>query len=54
MDRLTVLDTDGNVCRVDCTISDRDAWMRLAEYEETELTPTEIIEMKYRIESLEK
>ena len=36
MDRLTVIDDDGNVCRANSTISDRDAWHRLAAYEDAE------------------
>jgi hypothetical protein len=42
MERLTVIDSDGNVCRTRCDISDGDAWNKLAEYEKPGLTPEEV------------
>ena len=42
MDRLAIIDSDGNVCRTGCDVSDRDAWYKLAAYEDTGLTPEEV------------
>lgn len=41
MERLTAIGDDGNVYRTNSTISDRDAWYRLATYEDTGLEPEE-------------
>lgn len=36
MERLTVINSDGDICRTRSDISDKDAWNKLAEYEEAE------------------
>lgn len=43
MKRLTCRDSDGRVCRTSCTISDGDAWERLADFEDIGAEPNEII-----------
>lgn len=36
MERLTLINKCGDICRINCEISDSDAWEKLAEYEELE------------------
>jgi hypothetical protein len=46
VERLTIISSDGEVCRTRRDISDGDAWHKLTEYEDTGLTPKEIKELK--------
>lgn len=42
MERLTLINSDGDLCRTSCEISDGDAWRKLAEYEDTGYEPQTI------------
>lgn len=42
MNRLTAINSEGDVLRTNSTISDRDAWYRLSEYEDTNIEPYQI------------
>jgi len=50
MERLTIISSDGEVCRTRRDISDGDAWHKLAEYEDTGLTPEEVTTLKEELD----